>query len=183
MCEFMFPAVVIQLAFPAEKSGVMVTADVESGEEGWITVAANEGPGGGVEGQSTESLRIDTRTGEVRFLAQATEPERPVLSPTGGVDHEPASGTEAVLQPGEIDQLVDFARHVHERFPSLRDEAGNPLPADVEFAFRNGRLALLQMRPFVESGRAQGSAYLAGLDGGLRDRGQQPVALDAVPGA
>ena len=181
--EFVFPAVVIQLAFPAEKSGVMVTADVESGEEGWITVAANEGPGGGVEGQSTESLRIDTRTGEVRFLAQATEPERPVLSPTGGVDHEPASGTEAVLQPGEIDQLVDFARHVHERFPSLRDEAGNPLPADVEFAFRNGRLALLQMRPFVESGRAQGSAYLAGLDAGLRDRGQLPVALDAVPGS
>jgi hypothetical protein len=180
--EYVFPAVVIQLAFPAEKSGVMVTADVESGEEGWITVAVNEGPGGGVEGQSTESLRIDTRTGEVRFLAQATEPEQPVLSRSGGVDHVPASGTEAVLQPGEIDQLVDFARHVHDRFPSLRDEAGNPLPADVEFAFRNGRLALLQMRPFVESGRAQGSAYLAGLDAGLRDRGQQPVVLDAVPG-
>jgi hypothetical protein len=180
--EYVFPAVVIQLGFQAEKSGVMVTADVESGEEGWITVAVNEGPGGGVEGQSTESLRIDTRTGDVRFLAQATEPERPVLSATGGVDHVPASGTEAVLQPGEIEQLVDFARHVHERFPSLRDEAGNPLPADVEFAFRNGRLALLQMRPFVESGRAQGSAYLAGLDSGLRDRGQQPVALDAVPG-
>jgi hypothetical protein len=181
--EYVFPAVVVQLAFPAEKSGVMVTADVEGGEEGWITVAVSEGPGGGVEGQSTESLRIDTRTGEVRFLAQATEPERPVLSPTGGVDRVPASGTEAVLQPGEIDQLVDFARHVHERFPSLRDEDGNPLPADVEFAFRNGRLALLQMRPFVESRRAQGSAYLAGLDAGLRDRGRQPVALDAVPGA
>jgi hypothetical protein len=181
--EYVFPAVVIQLAFPAEKSGVMVTADVEGGEPGWITVAVSEGPGGGVEGQSTESLRIDTNTGEVRFLAQATEPDRPVLRPAGGVARVPASGAEAVLQPGEIDQLVAFARRVHERFPSLRDENGRPVPADVEFAFRDGRLALLQLRPFVESARAQGSAYLARLDAGLRERGRTPIALDAVPGA
>ena len=51
----------------------------------------------------------------------------------------------------------------------------------MEFAFRDGKLFLLQLRPFVESGAAQSSAYLAGLDEVFRSRGRLPVDLDAVP--
>ncbi len=172
----------IQQGLPADTSGVMVTVDVETGESGWLTVAVNEGPGGGVEGQSTESLRIASADGRVRFLAQATEPTRPVLLPTGGVTRVPASGAAELLSSAEIQQLVAFANHVHQNFDSLQ-EGGKALPADIEFAFKDGRLYLLQIRPFVESGRAQHSAYLSSLDAGLRERGQAPVALDAIPGA
>jgi hypothetical protein len=180
--EFVFPAVVIQLGFPAEKSGVMVTADIERGLEDWITVAVSEGVGGAVEGQATESLLVNTRTADVRYLAQATAPEKAVLSHSGGIDHVSASGTDSVLSPQEIDQLVDFAKGASDRFPTLRDEAGNPMPADVEFAFKDGKLALLQMRPFVESRRARSNAYLGRLDAGLVERGKRRVDLAGVPG-
>jgi phosphoenolpyruvate synthase/pyruvate phosphate dikinase len=46
---------VVQLGFPAEKSGVMVTADVDTGSRDWLSVAVNEGVGGAVDGQATES--------------------------------------------------------------------------------------------------------------------------------
>ena len=179
--EYVFPAVVVQLAFPAEKSGVMVTSDVEGGKPGWLTVAVSEGVGGAVEGQATESLLIDSKSGDVRYLAQATAPERTVLRRAGGIGHAAASGTETVLEEGEIAQLIELSKTVS-RFPSLRDESGQVLPADIEFAFRNGKLALLQTRPFVESSRAQGSAYLANLDAGFGQRGQARVSLAGIPG-
>ena len=118
----------------------------------------------------------------MRFLARATAPHRAVLDPSGGVTHAPASGAAEVLQPGEIARLAQLSREVS-RFPSLRDETGGVLPADIEFAFRGGKLALLQIRPFVESKSAQRNLYLAGLDAGSRERGSTPVPLDAVPAA
>jgi hypothetical protein len=179
--EYVFPAVVVQFSFPAEKSGVMVTSDVDTGRSDWLTVAVSEGVGGAVEGQAAESLRIDRRTGEVLLLAQATAPRRAVLSLRGGIDRVPASGGEAVLEKHEITQLVRLANQVPERFPSLRTENGAAVPADIEFAFRDGRLALLQMRPFVENRSAQRNLYLASLDAGFGARGSEPVNLDTVP--
>jgi hypothetical protein len=179
--EYVFPAVVVQKSFPSEKSGVMVTADVDTGDQNWLTIAVNEGVGGAVEGQAAESLRVNATTGEVVYLAQATAPRKAVLSPTGGVTKVPASGATSVLQPGEIQQLVQFARTVADRFPTLKDENGATLPADVEFAFRAGKLTLLQIRPFVESKGAQRSLYLSQLDSAFRERGRRLVDLDARP--
>jgi phosphoenolpyruvate synthase/pyruvate phosphate dikinase len=179
--EYVFPAVLIQEGFPAEKSGVMVTCDVDSGSPEWLSVAANEGVGGAVDGQAAESLRVRIETGDVELLAQATAPRRAVLSPQGGVERLPATGADAVLQPSEIDQLISFAKEVSMRFPELRTEGGQPSPADVEFAFRGGELALLQIRPFVESRNARRNQYLRRLDEGLRARGKELVSLDDVP--
>jgi len=177
---YVFPAVVVQLGFPSEKSGVLVTADVDQGVEGWMSVAVSEGVGGAVDGQAAESLRIHRKTGEVQLLAQATAPKRNRLSPTGGVDKVPSSGASALLQTGEIQQLIALAKDV-ERFPTLRDEEGNLLPADIEFGFKDGQLALLQIRPFVENASAQQNRYLLDLDAELADRARAKVDLDAVP--
>jgi phosphoenolpyruvate synthase/pyruvate phosphate dikinase len=178
--EYVFPAVLVQLGFPAEKSGVMVTCDVDTGDLGWLSVAVNEGVGGAVEGQAAESLRIRIDTGAVEFLAQATAPRRAVLLPRGGVERLPASGTDAVLQPDEITRLISFAKEVPMRFPELRTKDGQPIPADVEFGFRGGELALLQIRPFVENRNARRNEYLRKLDEGLRARGNERVRLDGV---
>jgi hypothetical protein len=158
----------------------MVTADVEQGQPGWMSIAVSEGVGGAVDGQATESLRVNRNTGDVQFLAQATAPRRSVLSPSGGIDKEPASGTSAVLTREEIDKLIAFADGVA-KFPSLRSETGEALPADIEFGFKNGQLAMLQIRPFVESASAQRNLYLQQLDAGLSERGQATVNLDAAP--
>ena len=82
------------------------------------------------------------------------------------------------------DQVPRPRGKVHEgddRFPSLQDEQGGHLPADVEFGFRNGRLTLLQIRPFVESKSAQKSGYLSQLDARFAQRGQARVDLNGVP--
>jgi hypothetical protein len=181
--EYVFPAVVVQRAFASEKSGVLVTADVERGDQAYLSVAVNEGVGGAVDGQAAESLRIDMGTGQVTVLAQAAASERVVLSPDGGVVRKPASGAERILENGEIKQLMQFAKQVPARFPSLRTMTGDSVPADIEFAFKNGKLALLQIRPFNESRRAQKSQYLAQLDAPFATRGDVEVALTEVPGA
>jgi len=180
--EYVFPAVVVQRAFPSEKSGVLVTADVERGDANFLSVAVNEGVSGAVDGQPAESLRIDAVSGRVTVLAQAAASERLVLSPSGGVVRQPASGVDRLLDAGEIKQLLAFAKQVPSRFPSLRTITGESMPADVEFAFKGGKLALLQIRPFNESRRAQKSQYLAQLDAPFAARGDVPVQLGVAPG-
>jgi hypothetical protein len=180
--QYVFPAVVVQRSFSSEKSGVMVTADLESREPGWITVAASEGVGGVVDGQAAESLRINVLSGESRQLARATSPYRRLLTPDGGLVLARATGADSILTGGEILQLITLARDVEARFPGLVRPDGTRMPADVEFAFRAGQLALLQLRPFVDSKRARSNYYLAALEVGLRDNAQLPVDLDGVPG-
>src|SRR5262249_48721173 len=55
--EYVFPAIVVQRAFPSDKSGVMVTVDVDTRDPRWLTVAVNEGLSGVVDGQPAEVLR------------------------------------------------------------------------------------------------------------------------------
>lgn len=180
--ENVLASVVVQRAFPAEKSGVLITVDVETGSRRWLTVVTNEGVGGAVEGQPAETLLVDARSGVTRLLAPAATPTKRVLAPEGGIVEQPASGAEWVLEPREVRQLVRLAREVPQRLPSMRTETGEPIPADIEFAFRDGRLALLQIRPFNESRRAQRSQYLAALDATARERDEEPVWIGGVPG-
>ena len=178
--EYVFPAVVIQLAFASAKSGVMVTKDIEDDVPGWVSVAISEGVGGAVEGQATESLRIDTNSTDIQFLAQATAPEKTVLNPKGGVEHVPASGTDEVLKPAEAAQLVTLAEKVR-NLDTLRGEDGKMMPADIEFGFKDGKLGLLQIRPFVESQSALSNPYLTKIDGAQSNRGHAYVPLQSIP--
>jgi len=157
-----------------------VTSDVEGGSKQYLTIAVNEGVGGAVDGQPAESLRVDRRTGDTRVLGQATAKTRRVLVPTGGLREVPTSGKDRVLDDEEIRELVRLAKEV-ENFPALKTDSG-VVPADVEFAFRRGQLALLQIRPFNESKAASRSGYLSGLDGKSSERKSDRVRLDESPG-
>jgi len=102
--------------------------------------------------------------------------------PTGGVVEQPTTGTEEVLHPAEIEQLVAFWRALPTRFPPILDADGQPTAADVEFAFVGGKLFLLQIRPFNESARARASLYLQKLDQGLRSSlAGDSVRMNEVP--
>jgi hypothetical protein len=179
--EHVYPAVLLLRSVPNEKSGVMVTQDIDSGDRDVISVAVNEGVGGAVDGQSAESLRIDTRDGSVRVLAMATAPWRRMPAPGGGVVKLPVSGRDSVLQPDEIRQLVSLAQELPQRFPAITDDAGRPAPADIEFGFLDGRLQLFQLRPFLESRQARGSSYLIQMDQSLAGSLDTSVNLLEVP--
>jgi phosphoenolpyruvate synthase/pyruvate phosphate dikinase len=176
-----FPAVVVQRAFASEKSGVLVTTDVETGDRRYLTIAMNEGVSGAVDGQPAEVLRIDARSGQAQMLSPATTPLRNVLAPGGGIAKVPASGSEAVLTSREIKQVVLLARDVPTRLPSMRTPNGEAIPADIELAFKEGRLALLQIRPLNENKRAQRNAYLAQLDAPFAQRGDAQVWIGGKP--
>ena len=97
------------------------------------------------------------------------------------MDKLPASGSETLLQPNEIKQIIEFAQQLPRRFPPITDDKGNPAPADVEFGFLDGRLRLFQIRPFVESSKARGSAYLSGMDRTLEGSLKKNVNMREVP--
>lgn len=179
--EHVYPAVLLLRTFASEKSGVLVTVDVESGDRNWLSIAVGEGVGGAVDGQAAEELRVHRSTGEVRLLAQASAPLRSEPAALGGIRKLPASGRDTVLTMPEIEQLRALADDVEQRFPMPKDETGLPAPADIEFGFRDGRLALFQIRPFVESMRARRSAYLVNMDRDSAGQGLASVNLRQRP--
>jgi hypothetical protein len=179
--QHVYASVLLLESVPAEKSGVLVTRDIDTGDSGWLSVAINEGVGGAVDGQAAESLRINVQNGDIRMLAQATAPRRTILKSKGGVGKELVGGAETVLKPGEAKQLVTLARELPERFPSIVDAKGNPAPADIEFGFLKGQLRLFQIRPFLESAQAQGNEYLNNLDKDMVAHLSKEVKLDEQP--
>lgn len=179
--EHVYPAVLLMRSVDAEKSGVLVTQDIDSGDGNWLSVAVNEGVGGAVDGQSAESLRIDTRTGEARLMAAATAPYRRQVDLSGGVARLPVSTADRVLSDDEIAQLVELARDLPSRFPAVVNAAGEAAAADIEFGFLDGELVLFQIRPFLDSDKALGNAMLRELDVPLAARRDLPLRLDEVP--
>jgi len=174
--EHTYPAVLLLRTVPSDISGVMITQDVDSGDRNVLSVAVNEGVGGAVEGQAAESVRIDRGSGGVRLMATATAPRRMVPQASGGIARLPTSGAETLLTSNEVRQLMAFSEEIEKRFQQ-HDERGQPAAADVEFAFVNGRLWLLQIRPFNESRQAQASAYLAKMDEALEKNMARTVNL------
>lgn len=181
--EHVYPAVLLLKSVAADKSGVLVSIDVDSGDPRWLSVAVNEGVGGAVDGQAAESLRIDTRSGDVRLIAQATARVRRTVAPTGGVAKKPVSGNDRVLGPEDIRLLVALVEELPQRFPGVVNAEGQLIPVDIEFGFRDGELMLFQIRPFVESSRARSNDYLRALDSGLRDLREVQIDLNQPPAA
>jgi hypothetical protein len=179
--EHVYPAVLLQLSSNVDKSGVMVTLDMDSGDPDWLSVAVNEGVGGAVDGQSAESLRIHVPGGNVRLMAQASAPVRPQLSARGGIVMLPASGADQVLKDDEIRQLIRLAQQILERFPATLDASGRPLPKDIEFGFADGELRLFQIRPLADDTRTRDNDFLRGMDPETDALRGVRVALDAMP--
>ncbi len=179
--EHVYPAILLLLSVPSEKSGVLVTQDIDNGNRDWISVAINEGIGGAVDGQASESLRINKKTGKVRVLAQATAPTRRVLGRSGGLQEVPVSGSDRVLKPAEAKLLIAFVNELPKRFPPIVNDKGQPAPADVEFGFLKGKLRLFQLRPFLESAKVQDSGYLKSLDKNMKGKMGQTIDMNAIP--
>lgn len=179
--EQVYASVLLMRSVPAEKSGVLVTMDLESGNSEVVTVASNEGVGGAVDSQAAEELQINSNTGQVLILAEATAPKRRAFSADGGLGMVPVSAADQVLNRKEIDQLVKLVRLLPERFP-LHDANGHPLPVDVEFGFLDGRLALFQIRPYIERNSAQQAAFLIEMDKSLVQNAEVAVNLRQIPG-
>jgi hypothetical protein len=182
--EHVYASVLLHKSVPNEKSGVMITADADTGDRRFLTIVANAGVGGGVEGQAAETLRVYLPTGELRLLASSTAPLMRVLLREGGSRMVPAPAPDSLLLPEEITQLIGLARSLPGKYPQLLDAQGRPAPADIEFGFLDGKLMLFQIRPFLQNQAVMRNQYLAQMDVALRRAaaaGTRTVDLREVP--
>ncbi len=180
--EHVYTSVLLLESVAADKSGVLVTQDIDTGNRNVISVAVNEGLGGALDGQAAESLRILLDGSSVRAVATATAPWRKVPDPTGGLILLPVSGSDTILQPAEIQQIIDFAQNLPKNFPAITDDAGKPAPVDVEFGFLRGELRLFQLRPFLDSEMAMSIGYLQKMAAPPNRAASIKVDMNGVPG-
>ena len=179
--EHVYPAVLLLQSVNVEKSGVMVTENIESGDMNWISIAINEGVGGAVDGQSAESLRINRNTKDIRLMAQARSPTRRQLSSQGGIEELPASGNDAVLSTEDINMLIKFVTNLPETYLKLIDDQGQMTAADIEFGLLNGKLKLFQIRPFLRGKKAEQNEFLRSLDPSTEKLRMTIVDIDQTP--
>lgn len=179
--EHVYVSVLLHQSVPNEKSGVMITADVDTGDRDTLTVATSLGVGGGVDGEAAESLRVDIDSGKARLLSSATARSERRMMSVGGARMIAAPAPDAVLSDKEIQTLAEFAKGLPKRYPELQDDENQSTPADVEFGFVKGKLMLQQIRPFLQNRSASRQEYLAKMDKELRSGSKRRVDLDEKP--
>ena len=169
-------SVVILEAVPNDKSGVLVTADPNSGEPGRMLVATSEGVGGAVDGTSAETLLWSPQG--VELISLFKSPWRNQLQPTGGSAIVPASGSDTVLAPNELQDIIAAGQKITENFDPVKDPAGKPRPWDIEFGFAKGKLWLFQCRPFLGNDQLKNIPALAPLEWTTSAKGTDTLSLE-----
>jgi phosphoenolpyruvate synthase/pyruvate phosphate dikinase len=163
-----YPSVLLQRTVRSDKSGVIATIDLETGDRDAITVNVNEGVSAVVDGGVAESLLLQA-DGGVNLLQQARSTYRKVADPAGGFRLLPPTGSDVVLQPDEIRQVRELVASVQERYPKANAPDGTTLPWDIELGFEGGERRLFQIRPLVRFETPQAI------------QGAAPVRLDEIP--
>jgi hypothetical protein len=151
--ENVFPSILIIPSVDVDYSGVMITKGITTGDPRDYTVAFNWGAGGAVDGQAAESylLRHDEKN---VLLSPAREPTYRKLPVTGGTETKFATYEKFILNQGNTYELRLLAYNLYQKFTEMKP------PYDVECGFKDNKLWLFQVRPFVENKGAVSSAYL-----------------------
>ncbi|WP_372682590.1 PEP/pyruvate-binding domain-containing protein, partial [Desulfosarcina sp.] len=171
--ENIYPSILVIPTVDVAKSGVMITTGVTGGHPDDITVAFSRGAGGAVEGQIAETWRL-TPDDRVLLLSPARDPFFTVLPKSGGVSKAITSFETPLLDEAELDQLRRMAATVKRRLAE-NSEIGSSGPWDIELGFRDGRIWLFQIRPFVEHKQARTSAYLNQIDRAVPENRNIPL--------
>lgn len=175
---WVLPSVVILESVPSDKSGVLVTGDITDGSPGKMTIATSEGVGGAVDGTSAETLVWSPAGVDIVTLFKS--PWRNQLQPGGGSATVPASGSDTVLAPREIEELIAAGKAVTDKLEPARDPAGKPRPWDIEFGFAKGKIWLFQCRPFIGNDSLKNVPALASFDGTSASDARAVLSLSEV---
>ncbi|PKA83830.1 pyruvate phosphate dikinase-like enzyme [Ulvibacter sp. MAR_2010_11] len=155
--ENVFPSILVIPSVDVDYSGVLITKGISSGDANDLTVAFSRGAGGAVDGQSAEAylIRMDE---SYELLAPAREPFYNRLPLTGGTSKQAATFETRILSEADIKQICELAEKIRELLPQVHE--GYNGAYDVELGFKDGKLWLFQVRPFVENKKALSSGYL-----------------------
>ena len=156
--ENVFPSILVIPSVDVDYSGVLITKGINSGNDKDLTVAFSRGAGGAVDGQSAETYTIYDSNG-YRLLAPAREPMYNTLPATGGTGKKAATFQNRVVNEKNMAEIKTLAKTIRETLPkeTNSDYEG---AYDVELGFKEDKLWLFQIRPFVENKKALSSGYL-----------------------
>lgn len=146
-------AVVVQVMIPSDISGVVFTADPQSGSRGWLVVNAVQGMGEAlVSGQvdtdywiirksfmGREKKIIESRIGSQAFKLCSNYPN----PGTHRVDLSAKEGKRPCLTEESLFEVASVAQDIEKYF-------GKPM--DIEFTFYQDKLYILQARPITNLG-------------------------------
>lgn len=156
--ENVFPSILVIPSVDVDYSGVLITKGISSGVSNDLTVAFSRGAGGAVDGQAAESylIRMD---GSYELLAPARETYYNSLPLTGGTGKNRATFENRILNEENIHGLCELAEIIREM---MAQETGTDYDGayDIELGFKDNKIWLFQIRPFVENKKALSSMYL-----------------------
>ncbi len=156
--ENVYPSILIIPSVDVDYSGVLITKGVSSNKPKDMTVAFSRGAGGAVDGQAAESYLLVNKGPSV-LLSPARDPFFNRLPETGGTMKNNATFEKRVLRPANIVQIRKLSAEVRKILPGTPGVESDG-PFDIELGFKDNKLWLFQIRPFVENKRAVSSAYL-----------------------
>ena len=156
--ENVFPSILVIPSVDVDYSGVLITKGISNGNEDDLTVAFSRGAGGAVDGQSAETYLIKNKGG-FQFLAPAREQLYNSLPEIGGMAKKSATFNNFVLNTENINVIRELANVIRKRLP-IETKSDYQDAYDVELGFKDDKLWLFQIRPFVENKKALSSGYL-----------------------
>lgn len=139
-------AVVVQVMVPSDVSGILFTANPTTGERSEMVINASFGLGEAVVGgQVTPDTYIVERS-DLSIKEQVIGPKEQQIISDGdqGVRIEEVDASDRELSSLSPEMLTELCEH------ALKIEGlYEGLPQDIEWAFRDGKLHLLQSRPIT----------------------------------
>lgn len=171
-----YAAVLLHQSVDVDASGVLITQGSPSRAPFPLKLTMNEGPGGGVSGQSAESWELQ-KGGQAQFLQSATEPYRYALKEQGGVRQQRVKNIGLLLNSARQQRLLELVEQIAQCCTDLLDDGAEVQPADVEFGFSGNNLVLFQIRPLVQNHDATSNAYLQALDQPMAEFARRRIAM------
>ena len=156
--ENVFPSILIIPSVDVDYSGVLITKGVSTGNESDLTIAFSRGAGGAVDGQAAESYSIDAN-GNPRLISPAREPFHNTLPASGGTGKKASTFQQPILNSSNMREIYNLALDIRTNM-AKKTNSDYTGAYDVELGFKNDKLWLFQIRPFVENKNALGSDYL-----------------------
>ena len=173
--ENVFPSILVIPSVDVDHSGVLITKGISSGIDDDLTVAFSRGAGGAVDGQAAEQylIRMDET---YDLIAPAREAHFNRLPYSGGTAKQIATFENRVLSEADIHKICLLAERIRETLPkeTSSDYEG---AYDVELGFKDGKLWLFQIRPFVENKKALSSGYLESITPKVNNEKQISLVL------
>ena len=160
--ENVYPSILIIPTVDVDYSGVLITKDFVHQNNDGITIAMSRGAGGAVDGQSAETFIVDSQ-GNSQLVAPARERMQRKLPAEGGSRMEFVNFNHPIISKDNLKEIQEFAKSAHQTMPSSKDGSYDGA-WDIELGFKDNKLYLFQIRPFVENSNAITNSYLLKMD-------------------